>query len=99
MLRINPLFVFTAIAACISTAAFQPSSLFRSSTIKTSSQLSVTRREVVEAGTISTMVTFLAVTTSFMAVSPKQVLASGGATAGGAYLLSVRLSNHMNGLA
>ena len=91
MLRIRPLFAFTTIAACISTAAFQPSPLIRCRTIKTSVQLAATRREVVEAGKISSMATFVAVTTSVIAVSPKQVLASGGATAGGAYLLSVRL--------
>lgn len=88
MLRILRLFVLAAVAQCLSVAAFQPSS----PCIQQSSVLELTRREVFEAGTHSSMANILALTTAFVTISPKQVLASGGATAGGAYLLSVRLS-------
>jgi hypothetical protein len=98
MLRIRLLFAFTAIVACINTTAFQPSLLIRCPTIKTSSQLAATRREVVEAGKISSMAALIAISSSFIALPPKKVLASGGATAGGAYLLSVRLRVCMNGM-
>jgi hypothetical protein len=91
MLWIIPLLASAAAAPCISAAAFQPSSTSLYSEMKRSSALPATRREVVGVGTLSSVATVFALTTSFVAVSPKQVLASGGATAGGAYLLSVRL--------
>jgi hypothetical protein len=90
MLRILPLFALVAVAQCICAAAFQPSS----TPIKRSSAVGLTRREVVEAGAISSIAAIVTLTTSFVLISPKDALASGGATAGGAYLLSVRLGEN-----
>ena len=94
------LFVLVAIASCVScTAAFQPSLIDRSATIQRSSQkMTATRRDIVEAGALSSMVALVSVTTSLLTVLPKQVLASGGATAGGAYLLSVSCYSSSTGV-
>ena len=89
MLRILPFFALALAMQCCSIAAFQSSI-----SVERYSPLAATRREVVEAGALSSMATCSALTTSFVTVSPQQVLASGGATAGGAYLLSVRLRSN-----
>ena len=90
-------FVLVALASCVScTAAFQPSLKDRSA--GSSQKMTATRRDIVEAGALSSMVALVSVTTSVLTVLPKQVLASGGATAGGAYLLSVSCYSSSTGV-
>ena len=91
MFRFLPLILLAVVPPCVNVAAFQPSPVSLSVEIPRQSRLTATRREVVETGARTTMGSILALSATFVTIAPKQVLASGGATAGGAYLLSVRL--------
>lgn len=95
MLRLRPLLLLATVVLFDNAAAFHLSrtSLFHK--INRSAHLAASRREVMEtAGTVSSVATIFTLTTPFVTALPKQALASGGATAGGAYLLSVCVRNY-----